>query len=200
VIRNSIKQMKQDGAEIIELDTPVNADALVKNVSVHLYDLEEDLNTYLADHPKKKPVSNLKALIQSGRFDSGIKANIEKAVTLSKQSEDYTQRLAAREKLQQDMIKLMTEKKLDAIVFPHQKRLVVPVGETQVERNGVLGSVTGFPSIVIPEGFSPKMETAPIGVPVGLEIFGLPLTEGKLIEIAYGYEQQYPMRQKPVLK
>ena len=200
VIRNSIKQMKQEGAEIIELDTPVNVDALVQNVSVHLYDLEEDLNSYLADHPKKKPVGNLKALIQSGKFDSGIKANIEKAVTLSKQSEDYMQRLAAREQLQQDMTKLMTEEKLDAMVFPHQKRLVVPVGETQVERNGVLGSVTGFPSIVVPAGFSPKMETAPIGVPVGLEIFGLPLTEGKLIEIAYGYEQHYPMRQKPVLK
>lgn len=162
VIRNSIKQMKQEGAEIIELDTPVNADALVQNVSVHLYDLEEDLNSYLADHPKKKPVGNLKALIQSGKFDSGIKANIEKAVTLSKQSEDYMQRLAAREQLQQDMTKLMTEKKLDAMVFPHQKRLVVPVGETQVERNGVLGSVTGFPSIVVPAGFVQKWKQHPL--------------------------------------
>jgi len=34
--------------------------------------------------------------------------------------------------------------RLDAIVFPHQKRPVVPVGETQVERNGALGSVTGL--------------------------------------------------------
>ena len=49
---------------------------------------------------------------------------------------------------------LKWDDRLDAIVFPHQKRLVVPVGETQVERNGALGAVTGFPSIVVPGGFS----------------------------------------------
>jgi amidase len=200
VIRNSVEQMKQAGATIIELDTPIDADALVKNVSVHLYDLEEDLNTYLAVNPKQKPVGDLKALIASGQFDAGIKSNIETAVTLSKKSDEYKKRLKAREQLQKDVQKLMKEQKLDAVVFPHQKRLVVPVGETQVERNGVLGSVTGYPSIVVPAGFSPKSETAPLGVPVGLEIFGLPLTEDKLIEIAYAYEQHYPMRQKPVLK
>ena len=200
VIRHSVVQMKEAGATIIELDTPIDADALVKNTSVHLYDLKDDLNTYLAVNPKQKPVGDLNALIASGQFDAGIKSNIETAVKLLKGSEEYKKRLASREQLQKDVQKLMTEQKLDAVVFPHQKRLVVPVGETQVERNGVLGSVTGYPSIVVPAGFSPKSETAPIGVPVGIEIFGLPLTEGKLIEIAYSYEQQFPMRQKPVLK
>jgi len=47
-------------------------------------------------------------------------------------------------------MKILADDRLDAVVFPHQKRLVVPVGETQVERNGALGSVTGFPSIVAP--------------------------------------------------
>lgn len=200
VVRNSVAQMKQAGAEIIELETPINADALVKNTSVHLYDLQDDLSRYLKVNPSQKPVGDLKALIASGQFDVGIKSNIEMAATLSKDSAEYKKRLEARKQLQLDVQKMMTEQKLDALVFPHQKRLVVPVGETQIERNGVLGSVTGYPSIVIPAGFSPKSETAPIGVPVGVEIFGLPLTEGKLIEIAYSYEQQFPMRQKPVLK
>ncbi|MGF7483969.1 amidase family protein [Providencia sp. SP181] len=200
VVRNAIAQMKSEGATIIEINTPINADALVKDTSVHLYELEDDLNTYLVAHPKQKAIGNLKALIKSGEFDQGIKANIEKAITLSKSSDEYRNRLIARKKLQKDVTKLMTEQKLDALVFPHQKRLVVPIGEIQVDRNGVLSSVTGFPSIVVPAGFSPKTTTAPIGIPIGIEIFGLPLQESKLIEIAYGYEQNYPMRQEHVYK
>lgn len=199
VIRNAIGQMQKAGAKIIEIKDPINADTLVKDVSVHLYDLEDDLNTYLSEHPKQKPVKNLKALIQSGEFDAGIKANIETAVTLSKSSDEYKKRLVLREKLQKDVQSLMQKHQLDALVFPHQKRLVVPVGESQVERNGVLGSVTGFPSIVVPAGFSPATETAKLGVPVGIEIFGQPLSESTLIEIAYGYEQNFPMRKKPAL-
>lgn len=200
VVNQAILQMEKSGATIIQIDEPINADALVRDTSVHLYDLDEDLSTYLISHPKQKPIGNLANLIQSGEFDDGIKANIEKAVTLKKDSEEYKKRLIAREKLQKDVEKLMKDNQLDALVFPHQKRLVVPIGETQIERNGVLGSVTGFPSIVVPAGFSPKTETAPIGVPVGIEIFGLPLSEPQLLEIAYSFEQQYPMRKKPTLK
>jgi len=52
------------------------------------------------------------------------------------------------------VIAILEENKLDAIVYPHQKRLVVPIGESQVERNGFLASITGFPAITVPAGFS----------------------------------------------
>ena len=77
--------------------------------------------------------------------------------------------LIKRIELQKLVMKVMAENKLDALVYPHQKRLVVPVGETQVERNGVLGSVTGFPAITVPGGFSKLPATALIGVPVGID-------------------------------
>lgn len=93
---------------------------------------------------------------------------------------------------------LMAEHRLDAIVFPHQKRLVVPAdGQVQAERNGSLGSVTGFPSLVVPGGFSKPSAEAPIGVPVGLEFLGRPWSEGTLIEIGYGYEQATSHRKGP---
>src|SRR5271163_4264904 len=85
----------------------------------------------------------------------------------------------------------------EAIVFPHQKLLVVPVGETQVERNGALGSVTGFPSMVVPGGFSSPTATATLGVPVGIELLGRPWSEKLLIEIGYGYEQATKHRRRP---
>ena len=199
VVNKAIEAMKPFGATIIDINDDISADAIVKDISVHLYDLEQDLNTYLKDHPKQSPVKSLKELIASGQFDEGIKANIEKAVTLSKNSDDYKNRLVEREKLQQSIIALMEKYEIDALVFPHQKRLVVPIGEGQADRNGVLGSVTGFPSIVVPAGFSPKSDTAPIGVPVGIEFFGKPFSEKSLIEIGYGFEQNLPMRKAPVL-
>jgi Asp-tRNA(Asn)/Glu-tRNA(Gln) amidotransferase A subunit family amidase len=93
---------------------------------------------------------------------------------------------------------IMAEQKLDALIFPHQKRPVVPVGGIQVERNGSLGSVTGFPSIVVPGGFTKPTETAKIGVPVGIEFLARPWTEGLLIEIGYSYEQGTKNRRLPV--
>src|ERR1035438_8092939 len=94
-------------------------------------------------------------------------------------------------------MKIMADDRLDAIVFPHQKRLVVHVGETQVERNGALGAVTGFPSIVVPGGFSSSTQAATLGVPVGIEFLGRPWSEKLLIEICYGYEQATKHRRPP---
>lgn len=200
VSHEALKQMQRQGAVLVDLHYPINADELVSQTSLHLYDLQDDLNTYLIDHPVQQPVGTLKALLQSGRYDQGIHDNLEKAATLSKADEEYQQRLKKRADLQQLVQALIEINDLDAIVFPHQKRLVVPIGETQVERNGVLGSVTGFPSIVVPVGMSPVSNSAPLGVPIGLEILGAPFSETTLFEIAYGLEQNLPARKKPILQ
>jgi Asp-tRNA(Asn)/Glu-tRNA(Gln) amidotransferase A subunit family amidase len=142
-------------------------------------------------------VKSLEQIIASGKFHPGIEKNIKEAMTL-KRDASYFERLAKRTKLQDRVMAIMAEQKLDALIFPHQKRPVVPVGGTQVERNGSLGSVTGFPSIVVPGGFTKPTESAKIGVPVGIEFLGRPWTEGLLIEIGYSYEQGTKNRRLPV--
>ena len=79
--------------------------------------------------------------------------------------------------------------RLDAILYPHQRRLVVPIGEEQVERNGVLSNSTGFPALTFPGGFSAPTSAAPIGVPVGLELLGPEWSEPTLLKLAYAFEQ-----------
>ncbi len=74
---------------------------------------------------------------------------------------------------------------------------MVPIGEPQAERNGVLASATGFPAIVIPAGFSAADRNAPQGVPVGLEFFGRPFSEPVLIRLAYAAEQALRARRAP---
>ena len=87
--------------------------------------------------------------------------------------------------------------KLDAILYPHQRRLVVPIGEEQVERNGVLSNSTGFPALTFPGGFSRPTPSAPLGVPVGVEILGPEYSEPTLIALAFAFEQVARPRRPP---
>jgi amidase len=92
---------------------------------------------------------------------------------------------------------VMPENKLDAILYPHQKRLVVSIGEEQVERNGVLSNSTGFPAMTFPGGFSEPTTAAPLGVPVGIEFLGPEWSEPMLIKMAYAFERSAKIRKPP---
>jgi amidase len=198
VTNKAVEDCKKMGATLVELNTPdIDSGKIAGEISVHLYDLRPDLDSYLGDPKANTPVKSLEQIIASGKFHPGIEKNIKEAMTL-KHDASYFERLAKRTKLQDRVMALMAEQKLDALIFPHQKRPVVPVGGTQVERNGSLGSVTGFPSIVVPGGFTKPTDSAKIGVPVGIEFFGRPWTEGLLIEIGYAYEQGTKNRRLPV--
>ena len=92
---------------------------------------------------------------------------------------------------------IMAQNKLDAILYPHQRRLVVPIGEEQVDRNGVLSNGTGFPAITFPGGFSAPSASAPVGVPIGVEFLGPDWSEPILIKLAYAFEQIAKIRKPP---
>jgi len=198
VTNKAIKDMAALGAVMVELKASgIDSGRIVTDISVHLYDLKRDLNSYLADPQANTPVKSLTEVIASGKYSPSIEKNIKEAEKLDTTSLAYYERLSGRAALQEQVMKLMADQKLDALVFPHQKRPVVPVGETQVERNGSLGSVTGFPSLVVPGGFTKPTKTAGIGVPVGIEFLARPWCEGTLIEIGYSYEQGTKHRREP---
>jgi amidase len=95
-------------------------------------------------------------------------------------------------------LEVMDGQYLDALLYPHQKRLVVKVGEeTQADRNGIVASLIGFPAITYQGGFSTPTETAPIGVPIGLVLLCRPYTEAALIRMAYAFEQKTGHRRMP---
>lgn len=199
IAEKALFTMQQAGAEICEVKEVFDADHITSHTSVHLYDLEPDLNSYLQKMAPELPVHSLQEILASGRFHPGVGDNIRQAVSLNRNTVEYKRRLEAREELRIALMKLMDKKGVSALVYPHQRRLVAKVGEKQLERNGVLASVTGFPSIVVPGGFSAPEFTAPVGVPVGIEFLGRPWHEELLLAIAYGFEQNFPARLTPVL-
>jgi amidase len=99
------------------------------------------------------------------------------------------------------IIVLMDEKELDALAFP---TLLCPAGsllddydssyECDVDdpdRPAFLASVTGFPEITLPMGFSKQ------GLPLGLSLLGRPYSEARLIALAYAFEQATGHRRPP---
>jgi Asp-tRNA(Asn)/Glu-tRNA(Gln) amidotransferase A subunit family amidase len=195
IANQAVEDLKKSGATVVELNTPdLDSGKITSDISVHLYEFKPAINAYLA--AGNTPVKLLEEIISSGKFSPNIKDSITKAQGLE-MDDSYRLRLQKRSELQQRVMKIMADEQLDAIMFPHQKRLVVPIGETQVERNGALGSVTGFPSIVVPGGFSSPTLTATLGVPVGIEFLGRPWSERLLVEIGYSYEQATKHRRPP---
>ncbi len=195
VMEKALQALRDAGAHLVALEDNIDADELIRDVSVGLYELNPDLSAYLAK--RQAPAKSLGEILASGKYEPVLKDTYERALTFDTQSTEYRNRLIEREALRDRLVAILATHRLDAIVYPHQKRLVVPIGEDQVDRNGVLASVTGFPAITVPAGFSPPTDSAPIGVPVGIEFLGRPWSEGDLLRIAYAFEQATRYRRPP---
>lgn len=196
-VNHAIDKMKHAGAEIVYLDDAIDTGYLVKEVSVHLHDFKDHLNQYLQTLPAHMPYRDMQAIYDSGLTHPGVRSNIEEALTLSTQTETYKKRIASQQEVRNRLDEIFEREGIIAMVYPHQKQLVCKAGSSQLERNGVLSSVTGYPSICVPAGFSEASVEAPIGVPIGLEILGRPFTEETLIEVAFGYESIEQVRVAP---
>lgn len=197
-VEKAISIFRDNGADIVEISDKIDSIYLSSDVSVHLYDLVDDLDNYLINN--NTPVKSVDEILDSGNHHEGIKDNLIKAMNLSKDSLDYKNRLYLANKLKTQIMDIFARKNIDILLFPHQQQLVCKIGENQLERNGVLASVTGFPSLCMPAGFSDRNQDAPIGVPVGVEIFGRPFSDYFMIEIAKIYESFYGERKKPIIE
>src|SRR5712675_884264 len=98
-----------------------------------------------------------------------------------------------------EVANLMAKNQLDALVYPHQKCLVLPIGANlQKNRNSIIAPLAGFPAIEVPAGFSTPTTNAPVGVPVGVELLGRAWAKPELIRLAFGFKQATHLRKPPV--
>ena len=200
VMERALAVLQNAGAELVEITENIDSAWLTNDVSVHLDDFNDHLTQYLQSFPANKiPVHSLKEIYDSGKYHPVDKGNMEDALKLSTHSAHYNEKLLRQQTVKNKIMKLIADNKLDCIVYPHQQQLVCKIGDSQKQRNGVLCSVTGFPSVVVPAGFAPAGDTAPIGVPVGMEFIGEPWSEKRLLLLARAYEKVANMRKPPVL-
>ncbi len=201
VMARALEALKQQGAILVEIEDAVfDTGKLVTDLDVQKYEYKFVLNNYLKAQPNP-PVHSLAELIATGNYH---KPTLEKFLASAQSYEDglneadYKDRRVKLDDLRLRLANAMAKNNLVALAYPHQKRLPVMIGEmNQAERNGILASITGFPAITVPAGFSAPTARAPIGVPVGIEFLGQPFSEPQLFEIAYGFEQATHARKPP---
>jgi amidase len=202
VMAGAIEVLKQQGAVIVPVeDTGIDPDYLNANVRLNEFEFQTDINRYLEAQGPHVPVHSLAEIIESGNFDKPTLTNFFANVRshpLGFDDPAYKDRRIKIDAIKIELANLMAQNNLDALVFPHQKCLVVPIGETnQPGINGVVAALAGFPSIVVPAGFSTPTTSALIGVPVGMEIVGHPFAEPELLKLAFGFEQATQARKPP---
>jgi Asp-tRNA(Asn)/Glu-tRNA(Gln) amidotransferase A subunit family amidase len=201
VMANALQALKDQGAVLVEInDAAFDTGKLNSDLDVQKYEYKFQLNNYLKVQPNP-PVHSLAELIATGNYH---KPSLEKFLASAQSYEnglneaDYKDRRLKIDDLRVQLANVMAKNNVIALVYPHQKRLPVMIGDmNQAERNGILASLTGFPAITVPAGFSAPTASAPIGVPVGIEFLGQPFSEPQLLKIAYSFEQATHARKPP---
>ena len=199
VIEEAIRKMSAEGASITRITIP-SLDLLTRDIQVADYEARAALNRYLASLGPRAPVKSFDEFVARGEFHAAVKGPLEaeRRIVDGLDDPEYRNRLLRRQELRQATMSVIAAQRLDAILYPHQRRLVVPIGEDQVDRNGVLSNSTGFPALTLPGGFSPPSATAPLGVPVGVELLGPEWSEPRLIALAFAFEQAAAVRRPPI--
>jgi Asp-tRNA(Asn)/Glu-tRNA(Gln) amidotransferase A subunit family amidase len=202
VMACAIEALKKQGAVVVDVqEAAFDTAKLLVNLDVQKYEYKAQLNGYLKAGGANVPVHSLADILASGNYH---KASLEKFLTSAQAYDnglneaDYKDRRLKIHDLRILLANFMAKNNVAALVYPHQKRLPVMIGDmNQVDRNGILASLAGFPAITVPAGFSTPTASAPVGVPVGIEFLGQPWSEPRLLRIAYGFEQATHARKPP---
>lgn len=209
-----ISQFRRQGATIVTInDTATyNATSIASELDVQQFEFRELLSQYLSSPSLggTRPPGMPEIYVKNNSDNNNTTMpnfvviplqyqHIQRALISSTSDASYISKKARITKLTQVLHSTMHTSGLSALIYPEQKNLVVPIGSaSQSGRNGILAALTGSPVITIPIGFSDPSETAPIGIPVGMEILGLPFSEGTLLRIAKGIDDRLHARRPPV--
>jgi amidase len=198
VMEDVIAKIQSLGATIIRFDFP-EYDKLASVVATSQFEARTVMDNYFSRLPPNAPIRSFSELVAAKTSAVQKTLETELAVVDGMNSQAYKDRTLTRDTLRLLVAGKIAELNLDAILYPLQKILVVPVtAPDQTERNGTLSNGTGFPAVTFPGGFSTATAAAPLGVPVGAELLSLDFTEGKLLAYAYAYEQAFKPRKAPL--
>ena len=201
VMKDMVSVLQSAGATVVSIDETVYNATAIATMDVQTSEYRQDMDSYLqmsslgGAHP-----SSLNELYSSGKFlvIPSQYNYVNTALVSSTSNTSYARTKLGIQNLTTVLRTTFTSNNLDALIYPEQKNLVVKIGSpSQSGRNGILAALTGFPVITVPAGFSTATKEAPIGVPVGMEILGLPWTEGKLLNIASHISDLTHVRRMP---
>jgi amidase len=196
VFDNAIAELKAAGAEIVDPIVIPKLNELLAKRAGHPTAGEEAFRLYFgrSTHP---PFKSRAEAMQSPDFSQVARGARNRLQSSSDPTKHY-QYLVARDELMINVLKVMADSKLDAIVHKsveHQPTLIRDgLNPPYVNHKGAphLNTFLLFvPTIVVPAGFTRD------GLPAGISFLGRPYEDGEMIKLAYSYEQATRHRRPP---
>ncbi|KAI7329134.1 amidase signature enzyme [Hortaea werneckii] len=207
---NITSKLRSAGATIVPItDSLYNASAIATDLDTQRYEYRQLMNQYLQrpsmSGPRPKTLDELyttppgKFLVIPSEYEYVNTALVSSTSNESWEGKpSYATVQSGIQNLTLALQETFSANDLDAMIYPEQKNLVVPIGSpSQSGRNGILAALTGSPVVTVPAGFSEATETALEGVPIGMEILGQPWTEEKLLQIAFEIQGLGRVRKTP---
>lgn len=189
IFQQALVTFKKSGATIIsEVDLPeFNTDR-----SSNMAGMREDVDRYLSSSPSVR--KNFQDLCASNRIR--VFGEVPECIKFFtsmpiKYGSKYESALKLFAKNRTYVEELMKQEKLDALLIPISTVGIATYDPYEVNTwLAPVASNSGLPSITINFGYHNQM-------PVGVELIGTQFSEGKLIEMAYAYENKSHPRIKP---
>jgi len=196
VFDKAVADLKRAGAEVVDPVVIPNLKALLAKRAGSFTDDEEGFRNFLG-RSKKPPYQSRAEAMQSPDFQKVVKGSRERWARNAKPEAHY-EYLKAKEELMTNLLKVMADHKLDAIVHKsveHQPTLIKDgVNPPYVDQKGaphVNTFLIYVPSVVVPAGFTRD------NLPAGITFLGKPYSDAKMIKFAFAYEQATHHRKPP---
>jgi Asp-tRNA(Asn)/Glu-tRNA(Gln) amidotransferase A subunit family amidase len=196
VFDRAVAELKAAGAVIVDpVVIPKLKELLAKRAGSPT-DEEESFQRYFSRSAKRSYNSRAEAAA-SPDFAKVVKRSRER-FTRSGDEKAHYEYMRAREELMTNLLTVMADNKLDAIVHKaveHQPTLIRDgIQPPFVDQKGaphINTYLVYVPSIVVPAGFTRD------NLPAGITFLGRPYDDGNMIRFAYAYEQATHHRKPP---
>ena len=203
IVEEAVRAMRNLGAEVVDpVDIPTWGEWSESEREVMLYEFKAGLNAYLARLGGSPRVRSLKELIRFNEENAdremhyfGQERFIQAQEKGPLSDKRYRDALARNHRLSrtEGIDRAMEEHRLDALLAPTGG----PAWVTDLVNGDSYGggssggaAVAGYPIVTVPAGFVH-------GLPVGISFFGRAWSEGKLIRLAYAFEQAQSSGARP---
>jgi len=201
VFNRALDDMRKAGATIVDTVIIAETDSILRSDRRGCNPFGYEINQWLAEQGPTVPVKTIDSIANTpGLYHPSIEGRL-KAALRSEGNPDTVQacqtRKQVREGLRAAVERTMDRLQLDALVYPTWSFPPRPIGDMKTpagDNSQVFSPRTGNPAITVPMGF-----TRDNRLPAGMTIFGRAFDEGRLIRIAYGYEQATKWRKEPAL-
>ncbi len=196
VFDNAIAELKAAEAEIIDPIVIPKLNGLLAKRAGNPAAGDAAFKLYFgrSAHPPFKSRADAMQSPDFARVSRGARNRLQSSSDATK----YSEYLIARDELITNVLKVMADNKLDAIVhksIEHQPTLISDgVNPPYVNHRGAphLNTFLVFvPTITVPAGFTRD------SLPAGISFLGRPYDDGKMIKLAYAYEQATQHRRPP---